>query len=133
MLRNFITLKKSITLARFQSVNLGSNGKHANHYTTEATQRYLLCPSLGQSITALTMEAVSTSETLDNFYESTQHNVPEGYNPYLQLLLQYICNYTPYLQHASQVCSVRKHHASMTKNPLNMVASITCYLSVNDT
>jgi hypothetical protein len=34
---HFYHPQKSITLARSEPANLGSNGKHANHYTTEAT------------------------------------------------------------------------------------------------
>jgi hypothetical protein len=37
VLRIFIALKKSIALAGFEPANLGSSGKHTNHYTTEAT------------------------------------------------------------------------------------------------
>jgi hypothetical protein len=35
MLRIIIALKNSSPLAGFEPANLGSNGKHAEHYTTE--------------------------------------------------------------------------------------------------
>jgi hypothetical protein len=35
VLRVFIVLKNSSPTARFKPANLGSNGRHANHYTTE--------------------------------------------------------------------------------------------------
>jgi hypothetical protein len=35
MLKIFITFKNPLPLARFEPMNLGPNGKHANHYTTE--------------------------------------------------------------------------------------------------
>jgi hypothetical protein len=37
VLRILITLKSSSSSAGFEPTNLRSNGKHANHYTTEAT------------------------------------------------------------------------------------------------
>jgi hypothetical protein len=37
VLRIFIALKTSITLARFEPATFGSSGKHTNHYTTKAT------------------------------------------------------------------------------------------------
>jgi hypothetical protein len=33
----FFALKKSIASARFEPMNFGFDGKHANHYTTEVT------------------------------------------------------------------------------------------------
>jgi hypothetical protein len=41
VLRIFVAFKKSVTLARFESVNLGSNGKHSNHYSNEETNYVL--------------------------------------------------------------------------------------------
>jgi hypothetical protein len=41
VLRIFITLKSPSFLARFKPVNLGSSGKHNNHYTTE-NDKYML-------------------------------------------------------------------------------------------
>jgi hypothetical protein len=41
MLLIFITLKKSTTSAGFEPMNLGSDGKHTNCYTTEATSMNL--------------------------------------------------------------------------------------------
>jgi hypothetical protein len=38
-LRIFIALKKSIASAWYEPANLGSNGKYANHYTTEETKQ----------------------------------------------------------------------------------------------
>jgi hypothetical protein len=38
VLQIFIALKKSIALGGFEPANFGSNGKHTNHYTTEATK-----------------------------------------------------------------------------------------------
>jgi hypothetical protein len=35
MLRTFITLKNPLSWSRFEPANLGYNGKHSNHYTTE--------------------------------------------------------------------------------------------------
>jgi hypothetical protein len=37
VLRIFITLKNLSPSVEFETANLGSNGKHTNHYTTEAT------------------------------------------------------------------------------------------------
>jgi hypothetical protein len=37
LVADFYRPKKSIPLAAFEPRNLGSNGKHANHYTTEVT------------------------------------------------------------------------------------------------
>jgi hypothetical protein len=37
VLRIFIASKKSIALAGFEPVSLVSSGRHANHFTTEAT------------------------------------------------------------------------------------------------
>jgi hypothetical protein len=37
VLRIFIALKNLPPSAGFEEAKLGSNGKHANHYTTEAT------------------------------------------------------------------------------------------------
>jgi hypothetical protein len=39
VLRIIITLKSPLSSAGFERANLGSNFKHANHYTTEATRR----------------------------------------------------------------------------------------------
>jgi hypothetical protein len=39
---DFYCPEKFIALARFEPANLGSNGKHANHYTTEATTSPIL-------------------------------------------------------------------------------------------
>jgi hypothetical protein len=32
---NFITFKNPLPSVRFEAANLGFNGKHANHYTTD--------------------------------------------------------------------------------------------------
>jgi hypothetical protein len=37
VLRIFIALKNPSSSAGFEAANLGSSGKHANHYTTECT------------------------------------------------------------------------------------------------
>jgi hypothetical protein len=34
---DFIALKNPLPSTRFEPANVGSNGKHANHYNTEAT------------------------------------------------------------------------------------------------
>jgi hypothetical protein len=39
LLQIFIPILKSIALAGFEPMNLGDNGKHVNHYTTEVTVR----------------------------------------------------------------------------------------------
>jgi hypothetical protein len=41
----------------------------------------------------------------------------------LQLLLQYIRSYPPYLEAISSICNLRAHHAMVTGNPLNMELS----------
>jgi hypothetical protein len=38
MCNGFLSPLKSIDLTKFEPANIGSNGKHANHYTTEATK-----------------------------------------------------------------------------------------------
>jgi hypothetical protein len=44
VLQNSIACKNPLPSAGFEPANLGSNGKHTNHYTTEATQLVLgLC------------------------------------------------------------------------------------------
>jgi hypothetical protein len=42
----FIVLKTSVALAGFEHANLGSNGKHANHDTTEVTFLYIVAQKL---------------------------------------------------------------------------------------
>jgi hypothetical protein len=39
VLRSFITLKNPSSSAGFKPANLGSSGKHANHYTTEGDEQ----------------------------------------------------------------------------------------------
>jgi hypothetical protein len=38
------------------------------------------------TIIALMMKAVSTSETSANFYQTTQHNIPEHSQPYEEIM-----------------------------------------------
>jgi hypothetical protein len=50
---NFYRPWKSISSARFELANHGSSGKHANHYTTEATALFLLVVSAFQLLSPL--------------------------------------------------------------------------------
>jgi hypothetical protein len=42
MLQMFVTLKNPLPSVWFEAINLGSNGKHANHYITEKDSKMIL-------------------------------------------------------------------------------------------
>jgi hypothetical protein len=83
VLRIFITLKNPSSSAGFEPANLGSSDKHTTTRPLPLVWRKkftdvseVLTAYIIRAI-ALMTEAVCTSETSLNFYQTTRHNIPE--------------------------------------------------------
>jgi hypothetical protein len=45
------------------------------------------------------------------------------------LFIQYICSYPPYLEAVSSICSLRKHHSVVTRDPPNIEKEMIYWLN----
>jgi hypothetical protein len=68
VLRTFVALKNASLSAVFEPANIGSNGSHANHYTTEVTYRHHAEQSWKLSEILFIMKNIATDTVLRGLF-----------------------------------------------------------------